>query len=330
MSSMATAPLSSLDPGTSGAAPPTLGAPTTVVPSNMQLPRNPQLPQHPLGAYTDSIYEAALAQLQNQISKQYADILQQLGYMDDQGNFVQGSVEANARKSEADLRRQADLATEDVTKQHQQLGTLFSGLRGTDQARATEPIVNQIGQIETDTPLTLAQLYEKASGLTNDYVLGQNQLIADAASRAAAAQLGNPAGGAPPLSGYGPSGTSGLAPDGTYIGDAAYSAQFPQDNPDSLGAMAGAPINPSPAPAPAPAPAPSLTPTPYHDTSALAAPAPRALATAKFGFPNLSQQALAAAQAYLNPQNTSGIASGQGHVAGPMVTGNSYRPGLQI
>jgi hypothetical protein len=30
--------------------------------------------------------------------------------------------------------------------------------------------------------------------------------------------------------------TSGLGPDGTYIGDAAYSAQFPQDNPDSGGA----------------------------------------------------------------------------------------------
>ena len=40
-----------------------------------------------------------------------------------------------------------------------------------------------------------------------------------------------------PKSGYGPSGTSGIAPDGSYIGDQAYSAQFPQDNPDSGGAM---------------------------------------------------------------------------------------------
>jgi len=174
MSSMADAPL------------PTTPA-ASWVPSNQQLSRNPQLPQHPLGAYTDAQYEEQIAKLRSQTARSYADILQQLGYVDpDTGQFIQGSVETEANRQRGELHRSSDLAAEGVTHQHQQEGTLFSGLRGTDQARAEYPYVNQIGQIETQTPLTLAGLYEKAGGLVDDYTLGQNQLLGEAARRGAA------------------------------------------------------------------------------------------------------------------------------------------------
>lgn len=194
---------------------------SSMVPTNMQLSRNPMLPQHPLGAYTDSQYEAQNALLRNEIAKKYADILQQLGYVDPQtGQFVQGSVEAEATKRKADLTRSADIAGEGVTKQHQLEGTLFSGLRGTDQARAEHPYVNEIGDIETQTPLTLAQLYEKAGGLIGDYTLQDNQYIAEAAARRAAG-FQQPGGGGDGSGGGGGGGDNPpsvpAASAGTYI-----------------------------------------------------------------------------------------------------------------
>jgi hypothetical protein len=190
-------------PALPGGGPPVLGGGASIVPQSMQLSRNPMLPQHPLGAYTDSQYEAQNAMLQNQIAKQYADLLQQLGYVDPTtGNFVQGSVEAQATRDKAEAQRSANLADEDVTKQHQLLGTLFSGLRGTDQARAEYPFVQQIANLDTQVPLTLGDLYGKAAGLMGDYTLQQNQLLADAASRQAA-NIMNSGGGGPVGGGVG-------------------------------------------------------------------------------------------------------------------------------
>jgi len=166
----------------------------TMLPQNMWLQRNPQLPQTPMGQYTDSQYEQDIAQAQHDMATQYADILQQLGYVDQNGNFIQGSVESQANRQQADLQRQMQLADEQVTQQHQQLGTLFSGLRGTDQARAEYPMVTGISDLMTQTPLTLQQLYEKAAGLTDTYNLAQNQALINAANRRSAALTANPPG----------------------------------------------------------------------------------------------------------------------------------------
>jgi hypothetical protein len=207
----ALAPL--VDPSTAGAglsvtasdpqAIPPLGS---AVPASMQLSRNPMLPAHPLGAYTDSTYEANDAVLRNQIAKQYADLLQQLGYRDDAGNFIMGSVESEANKAQTQLAHQQSLAAQGVTDDAQRNGTLFSGMRGTLQARAEDPYVRQEADLAGATPLTIQKLYEQASGLTNDYILGQNQELASAAQRAAAGLTLNPpagdggggGGGAPP------------------------------------------------------------------------------------------------------------------------------------
>ena len=156
-------------------------------PGGPRLQRNPQLPQHPLGAYTDAQYEAQSAALKSDIAKKYQNILQQLGYIDPHtGQFIQGSVETEANRQKGLLNRQLGLAREDTTHQHQQNNTLFSGLRGTDQARAEFPYTDQLGQIETQTPLTLSSLYEGAGGLMSDYTNQDNQYLADAASRRAA------------------------------------------------------------------------------------------------------------------------------------------------
>jgi hypothetical protein len=171
-----------VDPNASLAAP----AAPAALPASQTLTKNPQLSQTPLGAYTDSQYEAAAAQLRAQIQRQYADILQQLGYKDDSGNFIPGSVEADAQKQKAELQRSMGIAGEEVTQQHQREGTLFSGLRGINQGRAEHPFVSALADLDTNTPLQLSKLYDQATGLTDEYTLQNNLLLADAAARAAA------------------------------------------------------------------------------------------------------------------------------------------------
>lgn len=159
--------------------------PTALAPAQW-ISKNPQLASTPLGAYTDSQYEAAAAQLRAQIARQYADIVQQLGYKDDSGNFIPGTVEAQAKKTRAETQYGMDLATEQDDQQHQREGTLFSGLRGVTRARAQHPFVSALADLDTQVPQTLANLYENAAGLTDEYTRQNNILLADAAARAAA------------------------------------------------------------------------------------------------------------------------------------------------
>jgi hypothetical protein len=158
--------------------------PTKMAPSKA-LTKNPVLSQTPMGAYTDSQYEAAHAQLRNNIAKQYADILQQVGYTDDSGNFIPGQIEADAQKQGAELQRGMGIAQEEVTQGAQREGTLFSGLRGVNQGRAEHPFVSALSDLATNTPLALNKLYEQAAGLTDEYTLQNNLMLADAAARAA-------------------------------------------------------------------------------------------------------------------------------------------------
>jgi len=158
----------------------------TALQPSQQLAQNPQLSATPLGAYTDSQYEAAVAQLRAQIQRQYADVLQQIGYKNDAGQFIPGTVEADAQKQNAELQRSMGLAGEEVTQQHQREGTLFSGVRGVNQGRAEHPFVSAMADLATSTPLTLAKLYDQGSGLMDDYSRQNNLLLADAAARAAA------------------------------------------------------------------------------------------------------------------------------------------------
>jgi len=202
---------------------------TSMVPSGQQLGRNPMLPQHPLGAYTDSQYEADDAVLRRQVAQQYADLLQQLGYVDENGQFIQGSVEAEANKQDSRLRTQQGQAAEQVTRDAQNNGTLFSGMRGTLQGRAEDPFVRSRADLMSATPLSLQQLYEHAAGLSGDYVLQQNQQLAAAAARRAAGLIVSPgatdagagaAGGSAPAPA--PVAGASVAPSGSLPVDAGY------------------------------------------------------------------------------------------------------------
>jgi hypothetical protein len=165
------------------------------------LTRNPQLPQHPLGAYTDSMYEAQVAQLRNDIMTKYNDLLQQLGYTDQNGNFVPGQVEIDANRQRSDLGRNINLADEDTTHQMQQQGTLFSGLRGTAQARAEFPFQSSLAELGVQVPRQLSDLYGQAGGLINDFNTQHNLLLAQAAQRASANLANNAAAGGVNISG---------------------------------------------------------------------------------------------------------------------------------
>lgn len=153
-----------------------------------QLAKNPTLPDHPLGAYTDSQYEAEMAGLRAQTSRSYADILRKVGFMDDAtGQFMPGEIETEAWRQKLDAQRNMGLATEDVTNRAQQQGTLFSGLRADDTARAQHPFVQAMADLDVNTPLALSDWYGKAGTLMEDYQLGQNKYLATAAQRRAAA-----------------------------------------------------------------------------------------------------------------------------------------------
>lgn len=210
-----TPPAAPADAGAVAAVPPQYMAPGLGF-SNLQ--RNPQLPQTPMGAYTDSMYAAQVAQLRADIARQYNDVLQQLGYTNEQGQFIPGQVEIDANRQQSDLARSIQLADEQTTQQAQQQGTLFSGLRGTAQARAEFPFQQAIAQLGVDVPKQLAALYGQAGDLTNQFTLQNNLYLADAAARAAAAIQNLPG----PATGGGSSatgnGTDGTQPSGTPSG----------------------------------------------------------------------------------------------------------------
>jgi len=187
--------------------------------SNLQ--RNPQLPQTPMGAYTDSMYAAQVAQLRADIARQYNDVLQQLGYTNEQGQFIPGQVEIDANRQQSDLQRSIGLADEQTTQQAQQQGTLFSGLRGTAQARAEFPFQQAIAQLGVDVPKQLSSLYGQAGDLVNQFTLQNNLYLADAAARAAAAiqNMPGPAtGGGSSATGNSTDGTPSGTPSGTTPG----------------------------------------------------------------------------------------------------------------
>ena len=167
------------------------GIPNNLLPQSTQrLGQNPMLPAHPQSS--DSQYLAEEAILRANMARQYADILQQLGYVDEQGRFIPGQVSVNANRQAGELERSSDLATEQVTNDAQRAGTLFSGRRAVDTSRAQYPFQQQIAQLGVDTPLQLGQLTEQAAGLIDQYTLQNNLLLSQSAARAAALAAQNP------------------------------------------------------------------------------------------------------------------------------------------
>ncbi len=158
---------------------------TMFYPQGQALKRAPGLPGTP-AAGQDSQYVAGEAQLRADINRRYADILQQLGYQDDSGKFIPGEVEAQAQRQRPEIERNKLFAGEDVTKQAQREGTLFSGLRAENTAKAQHPFVQALADLDVDVPKQLNKLYEDAGRTLQDYTIQNNLLLADAAARASA------------------------------------------------------------------------------------------------------------------------------------------------
>lgn len=165
----------------------TSGAPGYALPEFMSFSGAPE------GAYTDTQYLADEAGLRHDIASQYADLLSQLGYVDPTtGAFLPGSVQQNADLQESGLHQQMDQAVRGVTQNAQNSGIIFSGIRGLQQADAEQPYRAQLGQIELQTPQTLADLYRQAAGLVGTYNTENAKLLAAAAGRATTAIDKNP------------------------------------------------------------------------------------------------------------------------------------------
>lgn len=177
----------------------------SAVKPSQRLSQNPMLITHPLGAQTDAEYEAAIAQLQQRISSQYAGILRELGFVDSEGNFTQGLLETEAARQRAELERQQALAREQVTQNAQRGGTVFSGRRAVLQAQAEQPYVSGLANLETQLSQAIGDRYTQASDLMRQFTVDRDALIAAAAQRAHSRIMQNPVGqaqGTPPPADY--------------------------------------------------------------------------------------------------------------------------------
>jgi hypothetical protein len=178
----AVAPNPQTETGVGGAAPPIAGDDFSqyALPQNMTLPSGP-----PPGAPVDSTYLAANAQNRANIAAQYAAALKAMGYTDPTtGAFIPGDLINAANLSEGQQwqgMQQADLAN---TQAMQQAGTLFSGVRGQQQAEAETPFRQAIAQTELQLPEDLAAQYQTASGLVGAYNTQDMSDLAAAAQRA--------------------------------------------------------------------------------------------------------------------------------------------------
>lgn len=183
------------------------------------------LPGTPQGAQTDSMYEAALAALRFGATNQYNQIRRQIGYTDPlTGAYIPGLVETQAMRDAEEAKRGSSLAEQATTEDMQRAGTLFSGYRGTAQARNQAPWIQALADLDVKVPQNLADLYQQAGGISQSYAIGQNQLLADASQRYLDALLAQQyaAGGTTQSGGYTPppppQGPDPNSPDTIYLG----------------------------------------------------------------------------------------------------------------
>lgn len=162
-------------------------------PQSQQLAVNPQLVTHPLGAYTDALYESQEAELRATTLRSYNDLLQKLGYLDpDTGEFIRGSIETEAQAEEMRQAYGLEIARQGVTDAMQKQGTLFAGIRGTQQARAEDPYIEAIAALKSSVPQQLSAAYRASLQSLEDYRIGQMKLLADAATRDTTSLENNP------------------------------------------------------------------------------------------------------------------------------------------
>ena len=189
----APAPASAAPPTTPGAVTPAFN---TVVPTGQQVQGgNPQLVTHPLGKQTDDQYEAAVAQLVHGTNTSYANILKELGFLDETGKFLPGTLETQAARDRFELERQRELARRSVDEGAMRGNTVFSGRRAKLLDDASSPYDTGIANLGTQLSQALAQRYGDLGNVTKEFELQRNLLLSDAAERIAALIAAKPVGG---------------------------------------------------------------------------------------------------------------------------------------
>jgi hypothetical protein len=169
-----------------------------------QLSPNLQLPPSPTTAFTDDVFEASRASLLHDTTKNYADVLRQLGFTNPyedptvQGDeFIMGSVETGAARQQSDIERNRDLALQGVDEQFQRGDSYFSGRRAVRRGEAETPYNTGLARLKTDTATQLGNLYTQAQELLSNFALQQDQLLAAASQRQAEAIRNRPVGATP-------------------------------------------------------------------------------------------------------------------------------------
>lgn len=155
------------------------------------LPENPQLPGAPMGAYTDPMYEAERAGLEQDIRSRYAQVLKQLG-MTQGGVHIPGTLETEAGQQRTDLSRQLGLTREGVVQDLAGRGALWSGRRATEENLATHPILQSMADLELGQTRGLADLQDQGRGILGEYNTRNLAMLAEAAQRAAGRIAENP------------------------------------------------------------------------------------------------------------------------------------------
>jgi len=217
---------------------------TILTPQQQISKKNPSLITHPLGAQTDDLYESAVAQLQFDTQSRYASLLQELGFMDDSGQFMPGTLETDASRQRGELERQRELGLQDVIENAVRGGTVFSGRRAKLQSQTQQPFDSAIAELTTRLSRELANRFQGVGGLTQQFELGRNQLLAEAAERIKMGLMGGPVGGE---DGGGGGGFPGIGNNALITPEArAIAAQHFAGGPTTPGATPGAPPPPRP------------------------------------------------------------------------------------
>jgi hypothetical protein len=210
--------------------------------------QNPTLVTHPLGAQTDDIYESSVAQLAFDTQSRYASLLQELGFIDDAGTFLPGTLETDAARQRADLERQRGLALDEVVNNAIRGGTVFSGRRAQRTAETQQPFDAAVTELTTRLSRELANRFQGISGLTQQFELGRNMLLSEAAERIKQSLMTGPVGGE---EGGGGAGGLPVLPDGSIL-FAPTSGQGGSFFPPGMLSGAGAPATQGATPGAAP------------------------------------------------------------------------------
>ena len=123
----------------------------------------------------DSTYTNAKNAAMTEFYQKYHQTLQNLGYMDAGGNYVEGDIASGDRISRQGFNQQLADEARLNTENAQDTGTLFSGIRAINQERAQRGTVTDLADLDLGTARSTSQGLTDAETAMGDF---NNALIA--------------------------------------------------------------------------------------------------------------------------------------------------------